>query len=871
MSASATMVTDPVCKMTFPPSEAQAKVAHAGTTYYFCCGGCASKFQADPAHYLEPDSPPRHAGGALPMAEMPLLGLPMAGGPGAEVSAGATNPNAGLVTDPVCKMTFPPSEAKAKVTHAGTTYYFCCGGCASKFEAAPDRYSAATAATSSASVHGARPVAGRAPAPAPAGTRYICPMCPEVASDRPGPCPKCGMALEPSAPQVTEQANPELADMQRRLSVALIFTVPVFAIWLDSLLGHRLLAAIPPRALEWIEFALATPVVLWAGSFFFQRGWASLVNRSLNMFSLIATGVGAAYLDSVVAVAAPGLFPPAFRVAGAVPVYFEAATFITVLVIVGQVLELRARGKTSGAIRDLLGLAPRTARRIAADGTESDIPIEVVQPGERLRVRPGERIPVDGAVVAGRSSVDESMLTGEPIPQEKGPGDAVVGGTLNGTGSFVMEARKVGSDTILAQIVKMVNEAQRSRAPIQRLADQVSAWFVPAVVAAAVLTFIVWSVVGPEPRLAHGLINAVAVLIIACPCALGLATPVALTVGIGRGALAGVLIRNGEALETLGRIDTLVLDKTGTVTEGKPRLVTLVAAAGTTEERLLTLAASLEQGSEHPLAGAILAGAAERKVEPEPARDFWAEPGKGVIGRIGETEVVLGSAALLAERGIASAPLEGRADELRQEGQTVVFVAAAGSLAGLIGVADPIKATTPEALSLLRREGIQVVMLTGDSRVTAQAIARKLGIEQVEAEVLPERKAEVVKALQAAGRIVAMAGDGVNDAPALAQAHVGLAMGTGTDVAIESAGVTLIKGDLRAIVRAYRLSRATLRNIRQNLFFAFVYNTLGIPIAAGVLYPFFGWLLSPVIAAAAMSLSSVSVISNALRLRRLEI
>ncbi len=796
------MVTDPVCNMTFPPAKAKATVEHEGTTYYFCCSGCASKFLADPVRYLEAAGSHGPGGiASMPIAELPMMGLPMA-----------------TAAPPAPPPVHPPMSA-----------------------------------------------------PVPAGARYLCPMDPEVDSDRPGACPKCGMALEPQAMLVTDRANPELADMTRRLWVSLAFTVPVFAIWLDSLLGHRLLTSLSPRALEWIEFALSSPVVLWAGSFFFQRGWTSLVNRSLNMFSLIATGVGAAYLDSVVAVVAPGLFPPAFRVDGAAPVYFDAATFITVLVIVGQVLELQARGKTRGAIQALLGLAPKTARQIAADGSESDVPIELVQPGDRLRVRPGERIPVDGVVRDGRSSVDESMLTGEAIPQEKGPGDAVVGGTLNGTGSFVMEARKVGADTILAHIVSMVDEAQRSRAPIQGLADRVSAWFVPAVVAAAVLTFVVWSCVGPEPRLAHGLINAVAVLIIACPCALGLATPVALTVGIGRGALAGVLIRSGEALETLGRIDTLVLDKTGTVTEGKPRLAALAPTAGMTEERLLTLAASVEQGSEHPLAGAILAAAAERKLEVELVRDFRAEPGKGAVARVGDTEVVLGSAALLTERGIATEILEDKAGELRQEGQTVVFVAAAGTLAGLIGVADPIKATTPAALSLLRREGITVVMLTGDNRVTARAIARRLGIDQVEAEVLPEQKVAVVKALQAAGRIVAMAGDGINDAPALAQAHVGLAMGTGTDVAIESAGVTLIKGDLRSIVRAHRLSRATLRNIRQNLFFAFIYNTLGIPLAAGVLFPVFGWLLSPVVAAAAMSLSSVSVIGNALRLRHLEI
>ncbi len=808
--------------------------------------------------------------------------------------------------DPVCGMTVLPGQAEAVVEHEGKIYSFCCGGCADKFRSDPARY-LARAPETAAGGHGHGPDAAGVQAPVAPGAVYTCPMHPEVWSAKPGPCPKCGMALEPAGPPAAkveyvcpmhpeivrsepgscpicgmaleprtaalgEEANPELADMTRRLGIALILTLPVLAMAMaDYLPGRPLETWVSGRTVQWLEFALATPVVLWAGWFFFERGWASIVHRSLNMFSLIALGVGAAYLDSVVATFAPGVFPPSFRGPdGAVPVYFEAAAVITTLVILGQVLELKARSQTSGAIRALLGLAPKTARRIEADGSERDVAIDQVMPGDRLRVRPGERVPVDGVVVDGHSAVDESMVTGEPIPVEKAPQSRVIGGTVNQAGGFVMRADRVGADTMLAQIVRMVSEAQRSRAPIQRLADRVSAWFVPAVVAVAVATFTGWATMGPEPRLAHALINAVAVLIIACPCALGLATPMSLMVGIGRGALMGVLIRNGEALETLQRIDTLVVDKTGTLTEGRPRLVSAIPAEGISQERLLCLAASLERGSEHPLAAAIVAGAVDRKVALAQTADFRSITGKGVRGKVEGEEVALGNAALMTDLGIEIDSLARRADELRHDGQTVMFVATGGRMAGLVSVADTVKATTAEALQMLHAEGIRVVMLTGDNQITARAIARKLGIDDVEAEVLPERKGQIVKKLQDAGRKVAMAGDGVNDAPALAQAHVGIAMGTGTDVAIESAGVTLIKGDLRGIVRATGLSRATMRNIRQNLFLAFVYNTVGIPIAAGVLYPVFGLLLSPIVAAAAMSLSSVSVIGNALRLRRIK-
>jgi len=705
--------------------------------------------------------------------------------------------------------------------------------------------------------------------PAPGKAVYTCPMHPEIVRDGPGTCPICGMALEPRTVSLEDEPNRELEDMSRRFWVALALTVPLLVVGMAPM-GGVSLGPLEGRMGRWVELVLATPVVLWGGWPFFVRGWESVVNRRPNMFTLIALGTGVAYVDSVVAVLAPGMFPPSFRDHhGEVGVYFEAAAAIVTLVLLGQVLELQARSRTGAAIKALLRLAPTTARRLRGDGSEEEVPLDRVRPGDRLRVRPGEKVPVDGTVIEGASGVDESMLTGESLPVEKKPGDRVIGGTVNGTGSFVTRAEKVGAETVLARIVAMVSEAQRSRAPIQRLADVVASYFVPAVVVMAVLTFAAWALLGPPPRMAYALVNAVAVLIIACPCALGLATPMSIMVGIGRGARAGVLIRSAEALERMEKVDTLVVDKTGTLTEGKPRLQSAVTSSGTDESTLLRLAASLEQGSEHPLAAAIVAGAAERGVRPGPVTDFASRTGRGVTGVVEGRRVALGNRALLDEMGIDLGPLAARAEALRSEGQGVVFVAVDGRVAGLLGVSDPIKASTPEALRLLRKDGVRVVMVTGDSRTTAEAVARKLGLDDVRAEVLPEQKVEVVAKLQAEGRVVAVAGDGINDAPALARADVGIAMGTGTDVAIEAAAITLVKGDLRGIARARRLSRATMRNIRQNLFFAFVYNALGIPVAAGVLYPFFGLLLSPMIAAAAMSLSSVSVIGNALRLRRL--
>jgi len=701
-------------------------------------------------------------------------------------------------------------------------------------------------------------------------TEYVCPMHPQIVRDAPGSCPICGMALEPRTVTGDEE-NAELKDMTRRFWVSVALSVPLLAFVMgDMLPGQPLRHALSGRLMAWLQLVLATPVVLWGGWPFFARGWASIVNRSLNMFTLIALGTGTAYVYSVVAALAPGMFPESFRThGGEVELYFEAAAIITTLVLLGQVIELRARSQTSSAIKALLGLTPKTARRLRDDGGEDDVSLDEVRPGDRLRVRPGERVPVDGVALEGTSAVDESMVTGEPIPVEKAPGSRVTGGTVNGSGGFVMRAERVGSDTLLAQIVRMVSEAQRSRAPIQRLADTVSAYFVPAVVAVAVISAAVWGLLGPEPRMAYALVNAVAVLIIACPCALGLATPMSIMVATGRGAMAGVLIKNAEALEILERIDTLVVDKTGTLTEGRPRLVSLVTAPGHAESDLLILAASLERGSEHPLAAAIVAGAEERKLTLSAAKDFRSVTGKGVAGRVEGRTVVLGNHRLIQDLGVPIGDLAERADALRREGQTAMFVAVDGRIAGLVGVADPIKESTPEALRLLRESGVRVVMLTGDSRATAETVARKLGITEIEAEVLPDQKSAVVKRLQAEGRIVAVAGDGINDAPALAQAHVGIAMGTGTDVAMESADITLVKGDLRGIARARRLSQVTMRNIRENLFFAFVYNALGVPIAAGVLYPVFGLLLNPIIASAAMSFSSVSVIFNALRLRRL--
>ncbi len=695
-------------------------------------------------------------------------------------------------------------------------------------------------------------------------------MHPEVVQPGPGSCPICGMALEPLVPSLEAEPDDELRDMQRRFVGSAVLSVPLFASAMaDMLPGRPLAHAMPASLLAWGQLLLATPVVLWGGFPFFARAWTSLRSRALNMFTLIALGTGAAYAYSVAATLAPELFPASFRGhGGEVPVYFEAAAVIVTLVLLGQVLELRARRRTGEAIRALLGLAPKTARRLRDDGGEEDVPLDAVKPGDRLRVRPGEKLPVDALVLEGRSALDESMLTGEPIPVEKHPGDRVMGATVNTTGSLVIRAERVGSETLLAQIVRMVAEAQRSRAPIQRLADRVAGWFVPAVIAVAGSTFAVWSLLGPEPRLAFALVNAVAVLIIACPCALGLATPMSIGVASGRGASAGVLFRDAEAIELLRSVDTLVVDKTGTLTEGKPRLVEVAPAAGFDEPTLLRVAASLERGSEHPLAAAIVRGAEERGVAVAPAEEFESRPGKGVVGRVEGRRVALGNRSLLEELGIPTGAQATRAEALRGEGQTLVFVAVEGALAGLLGVADPVKATTQEAIRQLHDEGIRIVVATGDDRTTAEAVARRLGLDEVRAGVLPAQKVEIVRRLQDEGRIVAMAGDGVNDAPALARAHVGIAMGTGTDVAMESAGVTLVRGDLRGIARARRLSRATLRNIRQNLFFAFVYNALGVPIAAGVLYPVFGVLLSPMLAAAAMSLSSVSVIANALRLRR---
>ncbi|MCK6586505.1 MAG: heavy metal translocating P-type ATPase [Polyangiaceae bacterium] len=760
-------------------------------------------------------------------------------------------------------MTVNPEKAKGRFDYEGQTYFFCSARCAEKFRADPPAYVAPQKPAPSGAEK--RP---QAPKPVTGAGEYTCPMHPEIVQKEPGSCPICGMALEPRTITLADEKNPELEDMSRRFWISAALTLPVFAMAMSEMVPGLDLRAAIGAPYRWIQLALSTPVVLWGGYPFFERGASSIVRRKLNMFTLIAIGTGAAYLYSVVATFMPGLFPHSFRHGGEVEVYFEAAAVITTLVLLGQVLELRARSQTSGAIRGLLGLAPKTARLIREDGEEEDLPLERVKLGDRLRVRPGEKVPVDGIVLEGKSSIDESMMTGEPIPVEKETGAKVTGGTVNGTGGFVMQATRVGGDTLLAQIVRMVSEAQRSRAPIQRLADVVAGYFVPIVIAVAIGTSVLWAIFGPEPRMAYALVNAVAVLIIACPCALGLATPMSIMVGTGRGATAGVLIKNAEALEAFEKVDTLVVDKTGTLTEGKPKLVSVSTIGDLPANEILTLAASLEVGSEHPLANAIVAGAKERGLTIDSAEGFQSITGKGVTGTVRGLPVALGNQKLFDGLGIGIGELGRLAEERRMEGQTVMLVAVNHTAAGLIVVADPIRESTPEALRLLRDEGIRVVMLTGDSRATAEAVARKLGIEHVEAEVLPDQKAEIVKRFQREGRRVAMAGDGINDAPALAQAHVGVAMGTGTDIAMESAGVTLIQGDLRGIVRARRLSRATMRNIRQNLFFAFVYNALGVPVAAGALYPFFGLLLSPMIASAAMSVSSVSVIVNALRLRR---
>jgi len=756
--------------------------------------------------------------------------------------------------DPVCGMTVNPATSKYNVHHGGALHHFCSAGCAAKFSGDPAKY--------------LKPGEAAPKPPAPKGTIYTCPMHPQVRRTEPGNCPICGMALEPVG--VTEESGPsaELIDMTRRFWIGAALAVPVVILDMAAdLPGFNLGHYVGPAIVSWTQFVLATPVVLWAGWPFFERAWASVRNRSLNMFSLIALGIGASYAYILVATFAPGLFPGGLRRDGMVAVYYEAAAVITVFVLLGQVLELRARERTGSALRALLNLAPKTARRLRENGDDEEIAVDGVQIGDKLRIRPGESVPVDGAVIEGRSAVDESMVTGESMPVEKEPGAKVIGGTINGTGALVMRADAVGADTMLSRIVHMVAEAQRSRAPIQRLADVVSAWFVPAVIAVAVLAFAAWLIWGPPPAFAYALVAAVSVVIIACPCALGLATPMSIMVGVGKGALAGVLIRNAEALERLEKIDTLVIDKTGTLTEGKPRVVAVVPADGFDEGSILSLAASLERSSEHPLAGAILAAARERQLAMHGVVDFKSITGKGVSGKVGDRQVAVGNAKLLQEIGVADGALESRADELRRDGATAMYVAVDARAAGVIAIADPIKPTTPAALEALRREGIRLVMLTGDNRTTARAVAAKLGIAEVEAEILPEQKHAIVRRLRSEGRAVAMAGDGVNDAPALAEADVGIAMGTGTDVAMESAGVTLVKGDLAGIARARTLSRATMRNIRQNLMLAFVYNVLGVPLAAGVLYPVFGLLLSPIVAAAAMSLSSVSVIGNSLRLR----
>ncbi len=783
-------------------------------------------------------------------------------------------------TDPVCGMEVS-GNCEFHCQYADVDYHFCSEDCENKFSDDPSRYLQADGKAQAAwhdhdkkSVHlcHSEQSAGERVKAAGHNTRYTCPMHPEVIQDHPGACPKCGMALEPRSVEAEEDTH-ELDIMSRRFWISTLLAIPVFLSAMAAEFWPETVAQfIQPHTRQWFELVLATPVVLWGGWIFFERCWQSLVTRNLNMFTLIGLGVGVAWTYSLVGTVFPGIFPPSvLNEMGVVPVYFEAAAVITALVLLGQVLELRARSQTNAAIKLLLGLAPKTARIVRKDGSEEDIPMQQVKVGDILRVRPGEKVPVDGIVEDGESHVDESMVTGEPIPVEKTPGEKLIGATVNATGSLLMSAEKVGKDTLLSQIVQMVAEAQRSRAPIQKLVDVVAGWFVPAVIAIAVITFIVWWIWGPEPALAYAVINAVAVLIIACPCALGLATPMSIMVGTGKGAMAGVLIKNAEALEIMQKVDTLVVDKTGTLTEGKPQLVSIIAVEGFKEQDILRLGASLERASEHPLAEAIVRGAQDKDVALLPTDGFQSITGKGVIGKVDGRTVALGNLKLLESLFVDSGELPQLAETGRGEAQTVMFVAIDGKAAGLIGVADPIKASTSEAIVDLHQEGIQVVMLTGDNRATAQAVAGNLGIDQVEAEVLPDQKAEIVKKLQAAGRIVAMAGDGINDAPALAQAHVGIAMGTGTDVAMESAGVTLVKGDLRGIVRTRRLSRATMRNIRQNLFFAFIYNSLGVPVAAGVLYPVFGLLLSPMIAAAAMSFSSVSVIGNALRLKRTEI
>jgi len=882
-------VRDDVCNMQVDPAKAVATAEHEGRKYYFCSRGCEQKFRESPERYLNADR---------------------------EQMEGDHQSGTGKVQDVVCGMWVDPTKARGKAEYGGKTFYFCSPRCEEKFRADPERLSQPKPGAGLVQLGGiaaAKPVvylaADKTPGKSADGNdsfekkgivTYVCPMDPEVRESKPGACPKCGMALDAEAVQYTCPMHPqivragpgtcpicgmaleprtiahahhveddsELRSMTMRFWTGVALSVPLLILSMGSMLEGSPLHSVRASILNWTQLALATPVVLWGGWPFFQRGWNSIVNRYLNMFTLIALGTGSAYLYSLVATAAPNLFPSTFRGhGGSVEVYFETSAVIVTLVLLGQVLELRARKQTGSAIRALLDLTPKTARRVGPDGGDEEIPLDQIAHGDRLRVRPGDRVPVDGTIVEGKSSVDESMVTGESLPIEKTAGARVIGGTVNQNGSFVMRADRLGSETLLAQIVRMVAEAQRSRAPIQALADKVAGYFVPAVIAVAVLTFVVWAVFGPEPRFAHGLVNAVAVLIIACPCALGLATPMAVMVGTGRGAHAGVLVKNAEALETLERVDTLVFDKTGTLTDGKPQLTSIHATSGFNDIDLLTLVAAVERLSEHPIASAIVQGAEQRRLKVPGAQDFESATGQGVVAIVTGLEVAVGTAEFLSGRGVELTGVTLRAETLRQNGATVVLAAVNGTAAGLIAVSDPIKASAPEALAMLRSTGLRLVMITGDNKSTAQAIARKLGINDFEAEVLPEQKAAAITKLQAEGQIVAMAGDGVNDAPALAQADVGIAMGTGTDVAIESGDITLVKGDLRAIARARNLSRATMRNIRQNLFFAFIYNLLGVPLAAGILYPFFGLLLQPIFAAAAMSFSSVSVIANALRLR----
>ena len=836
---------DPVCGMTVDPATAAGRYDYNGTTYYFCAVSCLERFRANPEAVLNSDR-----SNLISMASSSKP-LPM------------MQPVQQGEIDPVCGMTVQPATAAGSYEYRGKTYHFCATRCLEKFRAEPEYYLIPPAQRSSRVV----------PVPAGGAVEYICPMDPEVLETKPGACRICGMALEPKVVSIEETGNPELDDMSRRFWVGLGPAAMVMLIAMSDMIpGMPLHHQFGGTVLNWVQLLLATPVVLWGGAPFFQRGWASIINHAPNMFTLIAIGTGAAFGYSVMATVVPSLLPPSFhRPDGTVAVYFEAAAVITVLVLLGQVLELRARSRTSSAIKSLLRLAPTTARAVGVDGQEKDIPLEQVHVGDRLRVRPGERVPVDGVVVEGTTSVDESMITGESIPVAKAAGATVTGGTMNGTGSILMQAQRVGRDTLLARIVQMVSEAQRSRAPIQRVADVAAGYFVPLVVAAAVLTAIVWALWGPEPKLAYALVNAVAVLIIACPCALGLATPMSIMVGTGRGATAGVLVKKAEVLEVLGKVDTIVFDKTGTLTEGKPVVATIHAVAPWTEPSLLQLTASLEQGSEHPLAGAIVSGAQSRGLALTRSATFQSVTGKGVSGSIDGRSVAVGTLMFLRETiGVAEgalALLEQEGEQLRQQGQTVVFVAIDGKPGGLFGVADPIKASTREAVRQLKQEGLRLVMLTGDHRQTAEAVGRQLGLDEVIAGVLPNQKGDVVARLKSEGHVVAMAGDGVNDAPALALADVGIAMATGADIAMESAGITLIRGDLRALVKARRLSKATMRNIRQNLFFAFAYNVVGVPVAAGILYPFFGLLLSPMLASAAMTFSSVSVISNALRLR----